>query len=161
MNIRAVAYLAWLAFALALPSGASMAQGAQYKNGQDLVGTWSLTATIDAGAPICPAGCSAPALSTVMSDGTLIQSAPLSGTGAGHGVWRRTGLRTFKAVAYYFRTDPASGAFLGTSESLIDATVDKSGRQLTGTFTAVIRLPDQTLVTNYGGTISGTRVELP
>jgi hypothetical protein len=139
----------------------ALAQNQQFKNGQELVGTWTLIATINPGAPICPAGCVAPALSTITSDGTLVQSAPLPGTGTGHGVWHRVGLRQFKAVALYFRTDPATGAYEGTSESLIEATVDPSGGEVTGTFTAIIRFADNRAPVSYTGTIVGTRMPLP
>jgi hypothetical protein len=146
---------------LLAPSFAGAQEQQQYKNGQDLVGTWYLMATIHSGAPICPAGCVAPALSTIISDGTLVQTAPLAGTGTGHGVWKRTGLRKFKAVALYFRSDPSTGTYVGTSESIIEATVDTSGRQVNGSFTAIIRFADQNIPpVTYTGSIAGTRMEL-
>lgn len=136
------------------------AQDQQFKNGQELVGTWTMLATINPGASICPAGCVAPALSTINSDGTLVQSAPLPGTGTGHGVWQRVGLRTFKAIALYFRTNPGTGAYEGTSESLIEATVDASGRQVSGTFTAIINFADGSTPVTYTGAIAGSRMRL-
>lgn len=135
------------------------AQG-QFRNGTDLTGTWQIVATIPAGAPICPGDddCVYPALATATSDGTLLQTAPISNTLTGHGSWKRTGPRDFRAYTIYFRVDPASGAFVGTSETTIDVTVAAGGLSAEGSFSAVIRDATGGVIADYTGTVTAQRV---
>lgn len=136
--------------------------GPPLKHGQDLTGTWRITATIPAGVPVCPGTtpCTYLAVATASSDGTVVQSANIPNTSVGHGVWKRVGQRTFAMVALYFRFD-ADGNPLGTSETSIQAEIDRSGRYVVGSFAAVIKdLADVPILT-YEGTVTATRMVLP
>lgn len=135
------------------------AQG-PYKSGTDLTGTWQIVATIPAGVPVCPGteDCVYPALATATSDGSLLQTAPISNTLTGHGSWKRTGPRDFSAYTIYFRVDPATGAYQGTSETTIDVTVAPGGLSAEGSFSAVIRDVNGGFITDYSGTVTAQRV---
>lgn len=134
----------------------------QFKNGQDLTGTWRITATIPAGVPVCPGTtpCVYLAVATATSDGTVVQSANIPNTSVGHGVWKRVGLRTFTMVALYFRFDP-NGNPLGTSETTIQADLDNSGRTVVGSFAAVIKDLAGVQLLTYDGTVTATRMVVP
>ncbi len=148
-------------FALCFATGLAQAED-QYKNGQELTGTWRILATIPAGVPVCPGpdACTYQAMATAISDGTVVQTAAIPNTTVGHGAWKRVGHRTFKMVALYFRVD-GQGLQVGTSETSIDAQVDTTGRNVTGLFSAVLRnmLGEETL--QYSGTVTGRRIEVP
>lgn len=144
-----------------LVTGAVSAE-AGYKNGTDLTGTWRIVATIPAGVLVCPglSDCVYPALATATSDGGLLQTAPISNTLTGHGRWKRVGLRSFRAYTVYFRVDPNTGTFVGTSETTIEVTLAPSGRVAEGSFTAVILDTSGATVANYSGTVSAERLEV-
>ena len=144
-----------------LVAGTASAQD-QHKNGTDLTGSWRIVATIPGGVPVCPGlnDCVYPALATVISDGTVLQTAPISGTLTGHGAWKRVGVRKFELNAIYFRVDSATGNFLGTSETTIDVTVDRGGQTADGTFAAVILDPAGIQLTSYSGTVTAQRIEV-
>jgi hypothetical protein len=133
------------------------------RSGTDLSGTWRILATIPKEAPVCgqTADCVYPALATATRDGTILQTAPISNTLTGHGSWKRTGARTFRAYTIYFRVDPATGAFVGTSETTIEVTVARGGRTADGSFTAVILDAAGTKLTDYAGTVVADRVDVP
>lgn len=147
-----------MGMAAAAPASAQL----QFKNGQDLTGTWRITATIPAGVPVCPGvtPCTYLAVATATSDGTVVQSANIPNTSVGHGVWKRVGQRTFTMVALYFRFDK-DGNPLGTSETTIDAQVDASGRDVVGSFSAVIRDLAGVQQGGYDGTVTATRMVVP
>lgn len=149
-------------FAAALVAGAASAAEDHYKNGTDLTGSWRIVATIPAGVPVCPGpvACVYPALATATSDGTVLQTAPISGTLTGHGAWKRVGVRKFTLNAIYFRVDSATGTFQGTSETTIDVTVDRGGRTAQGTFAAVVFDPTGIEITSYSGTVTAQRIEV-
>jgi hypothetical protein len=134
----------------------------QFKNGQDLTGTWRITATIPAGVPVCPGTtpCSYLAVATVSSDGNVVQSANIPNTSVGHGVWKRVGQRTYQMVALYFRFDK-DGNPLGTSETTIAAEIDATGRQVGGTFSAVVKDLAGVQLLGYDGTVTATRMVIP
>ena len=134
----------------------------QFKNGQDLTGTWRITATIPAGVPVCPGvtPCTYLAVSTVSSDGNVVQSANIPNTSVGHGVWKRVSQRTFQMVALYFRFDK-DGNPLGTSETTIDAQLDAAGRNAVGSFTAVVRDLAGVELLGYDGTVTAIRMVVP
>lgn len=142
-----------------LTSTGALAQG-QDKNGTDLTGTWFITATIPHGVPVCPGlvDCVYPALTTATSDGAVLQTAPISNTLTGHGSWKRIGLRRFAAHTLYFRVDPVTGAFVGTSDTTIDVTVAPGGQTADGFFSAVILDVTGNVITSYSGTMTAQRV---
>ena len=144
-----------------LLAGTVVAQD-QNKNGTDLTGSWRIVATIPAGVPVCPGpdNCVYPALATANSDGTVLQTAPISGTLTGHGAWKRVGVRDFKLTAIYFRVAPATGDFVGTSETSIEVTLAPGGRTAEGSFSAVILDTTGAQLTNYSGTVTARRIEV-
>jgi hypothetical protein len=147
--------------AAVLVAGAVSA-GVGYKNGTDLTGTWRVVATIPAGVPVCPGpnDCVYPALTTATSDGAVLQTAPISNTLTGHGSWKRVGLRSFRIRTVYFRVDPNTGTFIGTSETTIDVTTAPGGQTADGSFTAVILDTSGAMVTEYSGTVTAERIEV-
>ena len=123
---------------LMLVSAAATAAGAQgnFKNGQDLTGSWRIEVDIPAGSSACPPGgpsCTFLALATAISDGTIMQTAALPGVSTGHGVWRRTGLRQFTVHTTYFRLAD-TGFPIGTAETVSVITIDKNGTAASGTY---------------------------
>jgi hypothetical protein len=156
MRTRAV-----LGAALLAAGVAAAAEGD--RSGTDLTGTWRILATIPKQAPVCgqATDCVYPALATATRDGTILQTAPISNTLTGHGSWKRTGPREFRAYTIYFRVDPATGAFVGTSETTIEVTVARGGRTADGSFTAVILDAAGTKLTDYAGTVVADRVDVP
>lgn len=142
-----------------LVAGPVSAQG-HYRNGTDLTGTWQIVATIPGGVPVCPGpdNCVYPALTTATSDGAVLQTAPISNTLTGHGSWKRTGPRDFRAHTIYFRVDPTTGTFIGTSETTIAVTVASGGLSADGSFSAVIRDAGGGYITGYSGTVTAQRV---
>src|SRR5512140_457317 len=110
--------------------------GDNFKNGQDITGSWKISVTIPPGSSVCPPSsqpCVIFAMATATSDGTVIQTAAIPGTSNGHGVWTRTGLRQFKVQSTYFRLSP-TGELIGTSETVTTFALDKTGLQGTGTY---------------------------
>jgi hypothetical protein len=132
--------LALVAAALVITAGPASGQGAsgqgQYQQGQTVTGTWDVTFILPAGSSICPSGpndCPVPALATATSDGTLIQTAAIPDISEGHGVWIRTGLRTFSLRSKYFRYD-ATGVLIGSSEASTIVTLAANGITGSGTY---------------------------
>lgn len=146
-------------FAIAL-AAVSPAQE-NYKNGQDLTGSWRIVATIPQGVPVCPGpgDCTYGAMATVSSDGTAIQTAAIPATGPGHGAWKRTGLRSFRMYTVYFRYD-AQGQQIGTSETSIEAQLDSTGRNATGSFQAILYGMNGAEQLRYSGTVTARRIEV-
>lgn len=127
-----------------------------FKNGQDIAGSWKISVTIPPGSSVCPAGgqpCVIFAMATATSDRTVIQTAAIPGTSNGHGVWVRTGLRQFVVRSTYFRLS-AAGEIIGTSETVTTFELEKTGLQGTGIY-------ENTLIDLQGdvlGTFSGDAV---
>jgi hypothetical protein len=123
--------------AAALVVNAGVASAAeQYKRGQTVTGTWDVIFTLPAGSSVCPAGpndCPLPALATATSDGTLIQTAAVPNISGGHGVWIRTGLRTFFLRSKYFRYGP-TGVLIGSSEARTIVTLNDDGMSGDGSY---------------------------
>lgn len=109
-------------------AGVAAAQ-APTRQGQTVAGTWTVIFTLPAGSSICPPGgsdCPVPAFATATPDGSLIQTAAVPGISEGHGVWVRTGLRTFALVSRYFRYD-STGLLIGSSEARTAVTLAADG----------------------------------
>ncbi len=124
-------------------------------------GSWQIVATIPGGVPVCPgtSDCVYPALATATSDGTVLQTAPISGTLTGHGAWKRVGPRQFSLNAIYFRVS-SSGIYEGTSETTIEVTLDRGGRTGEGAFDAVVYDLNKVPITSYSGTVTAQRIEV-
>lgn len=124
-----------------------------YKNGQDITGSWQITVTVPVGQLNCsgPEDCVIFALATATSDGTVVQTAALPNVSSGHGVWTRTGQRHFSIRSEYFRFD-STNQFVGTSVTVTEITLEKTGTVASGTF-------ENTLFDIFGneiGSFSGT-----
>ena len=149
--------LGWMLF---LSIALSSAAWGQNERGNDLTGSWRITATIPAGVPVCPGvqDCAYPALATATSDGTILQTAAISNTLTGHGSWKRVAPRSFKVQTIYFRVDPTTGSYVGTSETAIEVTVAKDGRSAQGSFAAVVLDVSGVEITHYTGTVTAERI---
>jgi hypothetical protein len=81
-----------------------------------LVGTWDVTLQLPGAPP-------APVLATFNDEGTTVESAaaPPATRGSSHGVWERIGHDLFSVTRIFFRFNPQTGAFLGTTK--VNATV--------------------------------------
>ena len=149
--------LRWMLFSIIVLSSAAWAHN---EHGNDLTGSWRITATIPAGVPVCPGvqDCVYPALATATSDGTILQTAPISNTLTGQGSWKRVAPRSFKVHTIYFRVDPTTGNYVGTSETVIEVTVAKDGRTAQGSFAAVVLDVNGVEITHYTGTVTAQRI---
>lgn len=121
--------------AVILTSASPASAAEQNRRGQTVTGTWEVIFTLPGGSSICPAGpdCLVPALATATSDGTLIQTAAVPNISGGHGVWVRTGLRTFSLLSKYFRYDTA-GVLVGSAEARTIVTLDADGLTGSGSY---------------------------
>jgi hypothetical protein len=151
-------FLGVLVMATLLSSAALAADN--FKNGQDITGSWKISVTIPPGSSVCPTGgqpCVIFAMATATSDRTVIQTAAIPGTSNGHGVWVRTGLRHFVVRSTYFRLSP-TGELIGTSETVTTFELEKTGLQGTGTYeNTLIDLQGNVLGT-FSGDASATRI---
>lgn len=148
--------------ALASVFGLSLLADANFKNGQDLSGTWRLRVTIPPGSSACPSGsepCIFLALATAASDGTVIQTAALPATSAGHGVWARTSQRQFSIRSTYFRLD-AQGFPVGTAETFSTVELGFDGRSASGTYVNTVLDLQGNVVGSFEATVTATRLEL-
>lgn len=142
------AALAMALFAWSLPLTANAQEMAF-----GLVGSWTI-----AGQPDGPS----PGFVNVFTsgrDGTMINTDPLFGTG--HGVWSRTGKRTY-AVRFVTLTSPFNPVFPDTVITVIgQLRLDPSGQTAAGTFeTTFTDLNGNPIIPPAGGTISATRINL-
>lgn len=146
--------------AFGLAAGLALLGQDNFKNGQDLTGTWRISVTIPPGSSACPSGsspCTFLALATAMSDGTVIQTAALPGTSIGHGVWQRTGLRHFTVRSTYFRLD-AAGFAIGTAETVTAIELDHTGLQASGTYANTLLTLEGQPVGGFTASTTATRV---
>jgi hypothetical protein len=146
--------------ALTLLSASAKAAASNYKNGQDITGSWQISVTIPPGSSVCPPGeqpCVIMALATATSDGTVIQTAAIPGTSNGHGVWLRTGLRQFVVKSTYFRLGTA-GELIGTSETTTMFELTPSGLQGSGTYENVLRDLHGVVVGSFVGDAAALRI---
>lgn len=145
--------------AVALLNAAALAAD-NYKNGQDITGSWKISVTIPPGSSVCPLGgppCVIFAMATATSDGTVIQTAAIPDTSNGHGVWVRTGRRQFAVRSTYFRLSPA-GELIGTSETVTTFELDRSGLQGSGTYENTVMDLQGNVLGTFSGDASATRI---
>lgn len=145
--------------AATLLSAAALAAD-NYKNGQDITGSWKISVMIPPGSSVCPAGgqpCVIFAMATATSDGTVIQTAAIPETSNGHGVWVRTGLRQFVVRSTYFRLGSA-GELIGTSETVTTFKLAPSGLQGSGTYENTVMDLEGNILGTFPGDASATRI---
>ena len=141
-----------------LSTGALAAEN--FKNGQDITGSWKISVSIPPGSSVCQSGgppCIIFAMATATSDGTVIQTPAIPGTSEGHGVWARTGLRQFVVRSTYFRLG-AAGQFVGTSETVTKFQLEPNGLQGSGTYENTLFDPEGVIVGTFSGDASATRI---
>ncbi|HWQ52062.1 MAG TPA: hypothetical protein VN442_00155 [Bryobacteraceae bacterium] len=145
--------------AATLLSAAALAAD-NYKNGQDITGSWKISVTIPPGSSVCPSGgqpCVIFAMATATSDGTVIQTAAIPGTSNGHGVWVRTGLRQFLVKSTYFRLGQ-DGQLIGTSETVTRFELDSSGLNGSGSYENTLMDIQGNIVGTFSGAASAKRI---
>jgi hypothetical protein len=154
-NLRSVVAAAVL---VAVASGAVSATAAkrpaQPAQANAIVGSWDVVVTIEGQPPFR-------ALATFNEGGTTVESPAASPSlrSAAHGVWTRTGPNVFAMTRLFFRFNPATGAYLGTSKVNATVTVSTDGKSFTAVSRSEMRDPTGALV--VGGlrsTAVGTRM---
>lgn len=121
-----------------------------------IVGSWDVVVTIEGQPPFR-------ALATFEEGGTTVESPAASPTlrSASHGVWARTGPNVFAMTRLFFRFNPATGAYLGTTKVNATVTVSTDRRSFTAVSRSEMRDPAGALV--VGGlrsTAIGTRMQV-
>lgn len=153
----------WLMVAAALLTGIALAQtGADVKQekSQDLTGGWKTTITppVEAGAPAFKL------LFTFTEDGNLLAT----GTGGDfpalgnpcHGVWTKTGDRTF-ALTYLCLDFDSSLQFTGTDKIRGTVTINRNTGQLSGRLDLTHYDTGDTLIfSGCCATVKGTRLQI-
>jgi hypothetical protein len=106
-----------------------------------LVGTWDVTLQL----PGVPPG---RVLATFNDDGTTVESAaaPPATRGSSHGVWERIGRDLFSVTRIFFRFNPQTGAFLGTTKVNATVRVASDGETFEAVSISELRDPAGTLI---------------
>lgn len=139
----------WLVVLLTLSAFAAPA----FASPATLVGSWTSTAAFD------QTGEESQGLWTFGIDRTLVVSAELAGASAGHGSWKRTGLRTFEAVNSAFTFAPeGSSAFTVKTRATFEVSAD--GDRFTAAFDSELLAPDGTVLSTTTGTATGQRIKV-
>lgn len=154
---RWFAAAAMLVFVLSTAAGAASAPSA--KRGPNaglapLVGTWDVVLSL----PGAPPG---RVLATFMADGTTVESAsaPPATRGASHGAWKKIGPSLFSVTRIFFRFNPQTGAFLGTTKVNATARVARDRRTFSAVSLSELRDPAGTVVASgLRGTAQGSRI---
>ena len=118
-----------------------------------IVGSWEAVSTLD------PTGEQAPGLFTFNKERTWISSGDSPLFSNGHGVWKRTGPRTFSATNKAFILAETGGVSLVLTNQT-ELEVSSNGNNFTATFSTEVSLPDGTVVDSFTGTSTGTRITL-
>ena len=121
-----------------------------------LVGTWEVTLQL----PGAPPG---RVLATFNDDGTTVESAaaPPTTRGASHGVWKRIGNDLFSVTRIFFRFNPQTGAFLGTTKVNATARVASDRETFEAVSISELRDPAGTLIVGgLRGTATATRMHV-
>jgi hypothetical protein len=135
--------------ALAVFLGSTASAAGNYKNGQDLTGSWKISVTIPPGSSVCPPNGPACVI--------FAQTAAIPGTSNGHGVWPRTGLRQFRLKSTYFRLN-ASAELIGTSETITTFELDATGLTSSGCYHNTVMDLNGNILTAFDGSASSERV---
>ena len=120
------------------------------------VGTWDVTLML----PGAPPG---RVLATFNVDGTTVESAaaPPATRGASHGVWKRIGLDLFSVTRVFFRFNPTTGAFLGTTKVNASVLVAKDRETFEAVSISELRDPAGVLIVGgLRGSASAVRVHV-
>ena len=148
------------AMLVALATGAVPAMGAkrpaQMAQASAIVGSWDVLVTIEGQPPFR-------ALTTFDEDGTSVESSSHSPSlrSAAYGVWARTGPNVFAMTRLFFRFNPATGEYLGTTKVNATVTVSTDRTSFAAVSRSEMRDPTGALV--VGGlrsTAVGTRMQV-
>jgi hypothetical protein len=159
-NVRRTLVLAaFVVVASAVAAGgvAAAQQDNDHRNGKRaLVGTWDVTLTL----PGAPPG---RVLATFNTGGTTVESAAASPStrSASHGVWKRIGRDLFSVTRVFFRFNPQTGAYLGTTKVNATARVAPDGQTFAAVSLTELRDPAGNLVAgDLRGTATGVRMSV-
>ena len=100
-------------------------------------------------------------LATFNADGTTVESAAASPStrGASHGVWKRIGRDLFSVTRVFFRFNPQTGAYLGTTKVNATVRVAPGGQRFAAVSVSELRDPAGNLVAgDLRGTATGVRM---
>jgi hypothetical protein len=140
----------------------STAPAAQFEKGgkKDLAGSWNITVVIPVGSINCPGpnDCIVHALATATRDNAVVQTPALRDVSGGHGIWTYAGGRHYIINSTYFRFDPYTGEAIGTSATVTEVDLDKSGNTASGTFLNRLLDFDGVEIGSFSGTATVTRM---
>ena len=162
-SIRSALALGVVACAILAIGSAGASTGAAGDDDDDdeprlgaLVGTWEVTVQLPGAPP-------ARVLATFNDDGTTVESAaaPPATRGASHGVWKRIGRNLFSVTRIFFRFNPQTGTFLGTTKVNATAHVASNRETFEAVSISELRDPAGTLIAgDLRGTATATRVHV-
>lgn len=155
---RLIAVAIALVLVVAATGVASAADDDKQSMGQPfgLVGTWEVTLMLPGAPP-------ARVLATFNADGTTVESAaaPPATRGASHGVWERTGHDLYSVTRVFFRFNPTTGAFLGTTKVNATARVAPDRQTFAAVSISELRDPSGALILGgLRGTATAVRMAL-
>ena len=121
-----------------------------------LVGTWDVTLQLPGAPP-------ARVLATYNEDGTTVESAAAAPAtrGSSHGAWERIGRDLFSVTRIFFRFNPQTGAFLGTTKVNASVRVASDGESFEAVSISELRDPAGALIVGgLRGTATAMRVHV-
>jgi len=118
-----------------------------------LVGTWDVRSTVDGAESVFWS------LFTFNKEGTSIASGSVNYFSNAHGVWEKTGPKTFTSTTFAFVYDE-NGMIVSTMKNLGELEVSKDKQSFTGEYRTEVRLLDGTLVNSFTGVTIGTRIRV-
>jgi hypothetical protein len=128
----------------------------QQSSAHAIVGSWDVALTL----PGLPPG---RVLATFTNDGGTVETANSAPglRGASHGAWERLEPNLFAVTRVFFRFNPQTGAYLGTTKVNATVRVAPSGETFAAVSISEIRDPDGNVVlTGVRGTAAGTRIHV-
>jgi hypothetical protein len=128
----------------------------QQSSAHALVGSWDVALTL----PGLPPG---RVLATFTSDGGTVESANSAPAlrGASHGTWERLEPYLFAVTRVFFRFNPQTGAYLGTTKVNATVRVARDGETFAAVSISELRDPAGNVVlTGLRGTATGTRIHV-
>jgi len=117
-----------------------------------LQGAWEVAVTFDAGG-------GEDILASYHRGGTMTLTGPSNLSSDAHGVWERTGPRTYSTRSVIFAYGP-NGTLVGKVRATSEVEVSLDGNSYTGVFRAEVRDLGGNLLLVNTGTETGTRITL-
>ena len=141
-RVHTAAIAAVTSIALAAAGGAAMSASAGEGGTNQLAGLWQVT--VNRGPTLPPIT----ALETYFKDGNTIDDAsvaPPTLRSTGHGRWEHVSGRTYHVTKTFFRNNPATGAYIGTTKLRMEIELSADGDSFVGTSVPEFRDPDGNL----------------